>query len=101
MVTHAAIDGSSRLVLFIRCSNNNWVCTVYEHLLKAVDGYGLPSRVRCDQGKENISIARHMLHFHGIERNSVIAGSSIHNQRIEHLLLHYTIGCSIWKTIHC
>lgn len=85
MITHAAIDGYSRLILFIRCSSNNRASTVYEHFLKAVDHYGLPSRVRCDQGRENIAVARHMIHFRGIDRNSMIVGSSVHNQRIERL----------------
>ena len=53
--------------------------------MRAVDCYGLSSRVQCDQGRENISVAQHMLRFCGIERYSVIAGSSVHNQRIERL----------------
>ena len=41
--------------------------------------------------KKTFSVTRHMLRFHGIERNLVIAGSSVHNQRIERL----------WRDSHC
>ena len=85
LVTHCAIDGYSRLVLFIVCSNNNRSRTVYDHFLKATNQYGLPSRIRCDQGLENILVARHMLHHRGVERRSVLVGSSVHNQRVERL----------------
>lgn len=85
LVTHCAIDGYSRLVLFIQCSNNNRSSTVYNLFLRAVGQYGLPSRIRCDQGKENSKVAQHMFRHRGIERNSVLAGSSVHNQRIERL----------------
>ena len=90
MVTHCAIDGYSRVVLFLRCSNNNRADTVYNLFLKAVHQYGLPSRIRCDQGRENIRVAQHLLHHRGVERRSVLVGSSVHNQRIERL----------WKDSH-
>ena len=83
LVTHCGIDGFSRLVVYLKCSANNRASTVYDLFLKAVELYGLPSRIRCDQGGENIHVARHMLRHRGEERRSVLVGSSVHNQRIE------------------
>lgn len=85
MVVHAAIDGFSRTVVFIKCSTNNRADTMYNHFLKAVGQYGLPSRIRVDQGGENVLIARHMIRHRGTDRRSVLVGSSVHNQRIERL----------------
>ena len=64
--------------------------TVYDLFLDAVEKYGLPSRIRCDQGRENIHSARHMLRHRGEQRRSVLVGSSVHNQRIERL----------WRDMH-
>ena len=50
--------------------------------LEATQHYELPSRIRCDQGGENVNVARHMLYHRGEERRSVLVGSSVHNQRI-------------------
>lgn len=85
LVTHAGIDGYSRMIVFIHCSDNNKAATVYHHFLEAAREFGLPSRVRSDQGKENTLVARHMLQKRGENRGSMITGSSIHNQRIERL----------------
>ena len=90
LVTHGGIDGYSRMVVFIGCSNNNRADTVYTVFLGAVHEYKLPSRLRCDQGKENYTVAAHMLENRGTDRNSVIVGSSVHNQRIERL----------WRDMH-
>ena len=84
-VTHAGIDGYSRLIVFMHCSDNNRSTTVHKQFLEATRLYGLPSRVRTDQGKENMKIAEHMLENRGVNRASVITGSSVHNQRIERL----------------
>ena len=45
IVTHCAIDGYSRLIVFLKCSSN-WASTVYNLFLQAVRQYGLPSRIR-------------------------------------------------------
>ena len=101
-VTHSAIDGYSRLVLFIKCSNNNRASTVYDSFLPAVQQYGLPSRVRCDQGGENILVAQHMIHHRGSER-SVLVGSSVHNQRIERLWrdMHRCVTTMFYRLFYC
>lgn len=90
MVTHAAIDGFSRLVLYAHCATNNSATTVLQLFQTAVSNHGLPSRVRSDQGLENVHVARYMLEKRGSGRRSMIVGSSTHNQRIERL----------WRDMH-
>ena len=83
LVTHAGIDGYSRLIVYMKCSTNNQASTVYELFVSAIQMYHLPSRIRLDQGRENMLVAQHMIERRGADRNSMIVGSSVHNQRIE------------------
>ena len=84
LVTHCGMDGYTSLVVYLQLSNNNSSSTVYSLFLKATELYRLPSWVRCNRG-ENVEVAQHMLEHRGVDRWSVIAGSSVHNQRIERL----------------
>ena len=100
LVTHGAIDGYSRLVVFLHCSDNNMATTVLEGFQKAVEMYGLPSRVRTDQGLENIEVAKLMLIQRGCNRGSVLVGASVHNQRIERLWRDlYTAVIQLYKRL--
>lgn len=84
-VIHGSIDGFSRLITFLKCSTNNQAVTVLQLFQRAVEDYGLPSRVRTDHGGENIRVWEMMESRHGAKRGSALRGTSTQNQRIERL----------------
>ena len=59
-VTHAFIDGYSRLLVGIRVRDNNRAASVLELFLQATRRHGVPSRVRGDHGTENLEVAAWM-----------------------------------------
>lgn len=85
LVIAGGIDGFSRLITFLQCTDNNRAETILNCFLKGVDQFGIPLRVRSDQGMENSKIADYMISTRGANCNSMITGKSTHNQRIERL----------------
>ncbi len=84
-VIHGGMDGYSRHITYLECSTNNRANTVLRLFRRAVQECGIPSRVRSDQGGENVLVCAYMIASRGTGRGSHIAGSSHHNQRIERL----------------
>lgn len=84
-VVHGCVDGYTRIPVFLHCHMNNRANTVLESFLTAVQEWGLPSRVRCDRGGENVDVVEYMLHKRGTGRGSALVGRSVHNQRVERL----------------
>ena len=89
-VVHGAVDGYSRVVLYLRCETNNRASSVLSAFSRAVDTYGVPDRVRSDLGGENVDVWRYMYEQHSNDPSCVIVGSSTHNERIERL----------WRDVH-
>ncbi|PPQ75955.1 hypothetical protein CVT26_005783 [Gymnopilus dilepis] len=82
---HGCVDGHSRLVIYMICSNNKKSATVGKCFRDAVAKYGWPSRVRGDFGSENNEIERLMWAKRGQLHRPYLRGRSIHNIRIERL----------------
>ena len=83
IVVHICIDGYSRTCVFIDANDNNRSTTVEKLFLEATSSYGFPINVRTDLGGENVLVWRHVHDHWGVQRKSVIVGSSVHNQRVE------------------
>ena len=83
-VAHGAIDGYSRTITYLTCSDNNRASTVPSSFSAAVQEYGLPTHVRSDLGGENVDVWRFMVEQHS-DTSAVITGSSTHNKRVERL----------------
>ena len=94
IVFHGAIDGYSRLIVFLDASDNNRKSTVADNFLRATQVYGVPSRIRVDHGGENTTICEIMESVRGGNRGSAIRGMSVHNQRIERSWLDLWNGVS-------
>ena len=92
LVIHAGIDAFSRLITYCHCSPNNQATTVLGLFREAVESFGLPLKVRSDYGGENVLVWNYMLEKH-LNSNSVITGSSVHNQRIERF--NRDINCQV------
>ena len=104
LVIHGGIDGFSRLIMFLKVYTNNYASTVLSAFVSALDEFGLPSRVRIDRGGENSLVSQFMLEHpeKGPNRRSVIAGRSVHNQRIEKLWrdLYSSCICFFYTFFH-
>lgn len=100
MVVHGAIDGYLRMIVYLACSTNNRSPTVHKLFKAATEEFGVPSRVRSDKGGENVLVCEFMIGVRGTGRASHIAGSSVHNQRIERLWRDvYRCVCSTYHEL--
>ena len=59
-VIHGGIDGHSRTIVLLQCSDNR-APTVLSLFTRATEAHGLPTRLRTDQGGENVEIWRYMI----------------------------------------
>ena len=88
-VTHGCIDGYSRSIMYLSCTDNNRALTAFSSFSNAVYCHGVPQRIHTDCGGENADIWRYMLEQRG-SISAVVMGSSTHNERIERL----------WRDVH-
>lgn len=101
-VVHGCIDGYSRMVPYLTCAPNNKARTVLRFFRQATSEFGVPSRVRSDKGGENTLVCHFMVSYRGPGRASHIAGSSVHNQRIERLWrdVYRCVCCSFHEVFY-
>lgn len=84
------VDGFSRTITYLKCSDNNRSSTVLTCFTGAVSQLGVPDNVRPDHGGENVAVWKYMIAAHNHDYSCVLTGSSVHNQRVERL----------WRDVH-
>lgn len=101
-VVHGCVDGFSRLITYLSCSTNNRAATVLNLFRQATAEFGTPSRVRSDKGGENVFVCHYMVSLRGPGRASHIAGSSVHNQRVERMWrdVYRCVCCSFHEVFY-
>ena len=85
MCIHGCVDGFSQAIIYLRVNNNNRATTVLSCFQQATVEWGHPSRVRADNGGENVAVGDYMVWFRGENRGSFLTGPSVRNTRIERL----------------
>ena len=83
MVIHCGIDGFSRLITFLRCSDNNRADVVLELFCNTTEYLGFPLHIRTDHGGENVKVWEAMYDRFGVDVRPVLTGRSVHNRRAE------------------
>ncbi|CAG7820708.1 unnamed protein product, partial [Allacma fusca] len=83
IIIRSAIDGCTRLCVYLTVGTDNRSSSNLKSFMDGVSEWGPPKAIRCDKGGENYGIARFMLSLRGIDSKAVLAGRSVHNQRIE------------------
>lgn len=74
------VDGAG-VASFLQCASNNRAETVMALFSTAISEPGRPVHIRTDHGGENVQIWEDIRMHRG--ENSVLTGSSVHNQQIE------------------
>ncbi|KAG9273894.1 hypothetical protein AMEX_G10666 [Astyanax mexicanus] len=83
--------------MYLGAASDNKASTALCFFLQSVEKYGVPNRVRADQGCENVDIASWMFTVRGCGRGSFMSGKSVHNQRIERL---WRDLCTYYDVLH-
>ena len=84
LVIHGGVDGFSRCIVYVKCSNNNSADTALSAFSEGLLTFVIPNKVRSDHGGENVSVWRHMLSIYN-DPSCVLTGKSTHNERIERM----------------
>ena len=92
-MVYGGVDGYSRMIVYLRCADNNRSSTVLQGFTEATRTYGVPSRVRGDRGGENVQVADYMIAQRGSWRGSFICGRSVHNQCIYRTFMEGRVQC--------
>jgi hypothetical protein len=71
---HGCVDGHSRLIVYLGCTNNKRSATVEALFVEGVNVFGWPSRVRGDFGTENNGIERVMVQKWGVNHHPYLRG---------------------------
>ena len=84
----------SRAIVYPKCCTENKASTVLQYFKQGVQEFGLPSRVRGDQGIEKVDVARYMIIYQESDRGGFI-GLKGYWLKLMELVQPFTRNCMI------